>query len=136
MRYHTFLRQSTYRRYGIFIVTVLFSWYGIQAYINNKNIDVQMEQVENTIQDLTQRTAYMNKFYSNYLQSEYAPYFAGHENGILYTRERIIRLKHKIVEEEVTLPFSREQKEKIILSTPQESRYYFIDQKLHFLIEW
>ena len=76
MRYHAFLRQSTYRRYGIFIVTILFSWYGIQAYINNKNIDIQMEEIENTIQDLDERTAYMEKFYANYLKSDYAPYFA------------------------------------------------------------
>lgn len=77
----------------------------------------------------------MNKFYSNYLKSEYAAYFAGHENGILYAGERIVRLKHKVLEEEVTLPFSHERKEKIKLSTPQESRYYFIDQKLSFLKE-
>ena len=46
MRYHQFLRLSTYRRYGIFVITILLSYTAIQAYMNNKTIDLSIEDVE------------------------------------------------------------------------------------------
>lgn len=96
-----------------------------------------MEEVENTIRDLESKTDYMEKFYANYLKSDYAPYFAGHENGILYRWERVIRLKHQVEEDEADLPMRSDYdiREKVILSTPEESWNYFIDHKLSFLKE-
>ena len=95
-----------------------------------------MEEVEQTITDLESKTDYMEKFYANYLKSEYAPYFAGHENGILYRWERVIRLKHQVKTDEAELPVRDDIREKVILSTPEKSWNYFIDHKLSFLKEW
>ena len=135
MRYHKFLRHSTYRRYGIFIATLFFSLYAIQAYVNNQNIENQIRQVESQIHELESRNNYLNNFYTKYLETEYAPYFAWHENGIIYEGEYVIKLKHRIEDDEVILPVQDEKKEAIIISTPQSSWRYFIEEKLPFLID-
>ena len=75
MRYHKFLRYSTYRRYGIFVLTVFFSWYGLQAWVNLKSIDTSIQQTREQVIDVDEHTAYLNNFYKPYLESEYAPYF-------------------------------------------------------------
>lgn len=80
MRYQRFLRKSTYRRYGIFVATIFFSYYSIQAYINNQTIDTSIDTVRYDIDEINQEIAYLNNFYQQYLQTEYAPYFLGHEN--------------------------------------------------------
>ena len=135
MRYHRFLRHSTYRRYGIFILTIFFSWYGIQAWVNLKSIDTSILQAQENYENLIEKTDYMEKFYNPYLDSEYAPYFLGHENGSLYRREYIVRLKHAVPDNEEPILPEIEKKESILLSTPQQSWNYFIDQKLPFLKE-
>ncbi len=63
MRYHKFLRHSTYRRYGIFLITIFFSLYSIQVYVNNIGIDAQIAQVKKDIIDLEEESAFMEKFY-------------------------------------------------------------------------
>ena len=135
MRYHRFLRYSTYRRYAIFILTVFFSWYGLQAWVNLRSIDTSIQQTKQQVASLNEHTAYLEIFYKNYLQSEYAPYFLGHENGTLYQGEYIVRLRHPTDKDEAILP-EIEQKDSIKISTPQESWHYFIEKRLPFLIEW
>ena len=135
MRYHRFLRYSTYRRYAIFILTVFFSWYGLQAWVNLQSIDNSIDQAKGDLAELDEHTAYLEKFYKNYLLSEYAPYFLGHENSTLYESEYIIRLRHPSDKDEAILP-EIEKKDSILISTPQESWMYFIEQKMPFLIEW
>ncbi|USN54961.1 MAG: hypothetical protein H6765_11040 [Candidatus Peribacteria bacterium] len=127
------MRQSTYWRYSIFVLTVFFGFYSIQAYLNNISIDQQVAQVKQDIVDTKERTDYLTKFYSQYLQSEYASYFLGHENGMIYAGENIYKLKHQVEEPEVPVVPIIEQKESIKVSTPQESWNYFIDTKLYQL---
>lgn len=135
MRYHKFLRYSTYRRYGIFVLTVFFSWYGLQAWVNLKSIDSSIVQTKEEVIDLEEHTAYLEKFYKPYLESEYAPYFLWHENGSLWQNEYIVRLRHTVVNNEAILP-EIEQKDSILLSTPQDSWHYFIEKKLPFIYRW
>ena len=135
MRYHKFLRYSTYRRYAIFILTIFFSWYGLQAWVNLQSIDTSIQQTRAEVAELNEHTAYLEKFYKPYLESEYAPYFLGHENGSLWQGEFIVRLRHTVVDDEAILP-EIEKKNTILLSTPEQSWHYFIEQKLPFLYEW
>ncbi len=134
MRYHKFLRHSAYRRYGIFIVSIFFSLYSIQVYVNNLGIDEQITQVKKDIVNLEEENAFMDKFYKGYLQSEYASFFLGHENGTIYPEEKIVRLSYQneLDKGESLLPEIAE-KAPITISTPQEARNHFIQTKLTFL---
>ena len=136
MRYHRFLRQSTYRRYGLFFITIFFSYYSIQAYLNNISISNSVQQVTTDIHDTTQETAFLEKYYKNYLLSDYSSYFLGHENGMIYDREQIVRFisKADAVIEAQALP-DIETKSTIILSSPSEAWHHFIKDKLEELIE-
>ena len=135
MRYHKFLRYSTYRRYGIFILTIFFSWYWLQAWVNLKSIDTSIEQAKQDVAELNEHTAYLQKFYKPYLEWEYAPFFLWHENWSLRRGEYIIRLRHTVVDDEPILP-EIEKKSSILLSTPEQSWHYFIEQKMPFVYEW
>lgn len=128
MRYQRFLRKSTYRRYGIFILTIFFSYYSIQAIINNKTIDASIEEVKQNNDLVEEEIAFKTNFYQNYLKGEYASYFLGHENSQLYRWERILKIKQRATQlEEAALP-EREGEERIL--TPQESRQIFINNRL------
>ncbi len=134
MRYHKFLRHSTYRRYGIFLITIFFSLYSIQVYVNNIGIDAQIAQVKKDIIDLEEESAFMEKFYKWYLESDYAWYFLGHENGTIYLEEKIVRLAYPVpqAENKVVLPTPSEIAP-ITISTPQQARNHFIKTRLRFL---
>ena len=131
MHYQKYLRQSTYRRYGIFVFTFFFLYYGIQSYLNNINIEFSIEQTKQGRIDTQEKITYLEKFYSPYLTSPLAAYFLSHENGSLYKNERIVRIKYR-TNNNVTneqLPLQANTKG-ITLSTPQASREYFITTKL------
>lgn len=130
MRYQSFLRKSTYRRYGIFILTIFFSYYSIQAFINNQAIDESIKEVDinnNTIRD---EIDYKNNFYKYYLEGEYAPYFLGHENGQLYRWERIVRIKQRRLQDEMEAQTWKKKEENPSLRDPKRSRQHFIENKL------
>lgn len=139
MRYHKFLRHSAYRRYGIFIISIFFSLYSIQVYVNNIGIDAQITQVKSDIVKLEEESAFMDKFYKWYLKSDYSAFFLWHENGTLYPWESIIRLAYKNAEEidevEPALP-SIDPLTPMTISTPQQARNHFIDTRLSFLKRW
>lgn len=135
MQYQKFLRKSTYRRYGIFIATIIFSYYSIQAYVNNKSIDVSIQNVQQDIVEIQEEIAYMNNFYKNYLETEYASYFLWHENGKIYGNERIVRLTYPHMQQpqEEELVTETEQQKAIYIASPQESRHYFFEKNLSWL---
>lgn len=134
MRYHKFLRHSAYRRYGIFIVSIFFSLYSIQVYVNNISIDNQIEKVQQDIIDLEEERAFMDKFYKGYLTSDYASFFLGHENGTIYPSERIVRLAYQVpTEAKNTFLPELDDRAPFTISTPQEARNHFIQTRLSFL---
>lgn len=134
MHYQKYLRQSTYRRYGIFICTIIFFYSGIQSYLNNISIEYSITQAKQWRIDAQEKISYLEKFYSPYLASPKAVYFLSHENWSLYKNERIVRIKYKIIDTASAeqLPLQLNAKA-ITLSTPQESRQYFITTKLEEL---
>ena len=84
MRYHQFLRRSTYRRYGIFVVTILMSYSAIQAYMNNQTIDLSIEDVRQQALDQEQEILWTQNYYLNYLATEYSREFSARESGQLF----------------------------------------------------
>lgn len=125
MRYQQFIRYSVYIRYGVFFLTLFFAIIGIQAYMNNKNLQASIEQVRDNIVSMQHNNAYHQVFYLRYLNSEYAPYFYGHENGLLYENERAIRFTHRIHEPPAQIITTPVPDTPIYLSTPQASREHF-----------
>lgn len=136
MAYRKFLRKSAYWRYGIFIATIVFIYYAIQASINMSTINASIDEVETANELLREEMAYKENFYKNYLEWEYAPYFLWHENAQLYENEQIIRLRERKPETvtQEQLP-ERELDENLKDLTPQESRWVFIERRLSPLKE-
>lgn len=130
MRYQSFLRKSTYWRYGVFILTIFFSYYSIQAFINNKTIDASIDEVKNNNESIRQEIAFKNNFYQNYLKGEYSSFFLGHENGQLYRSERIVRVKQRSLEDEETYLPEVDKEIDLTELSPQESRARFIERRL------
>lgn len=95
MSYALFLRKSTYRRYGIFVLTLFVSLYSIQAWINYKNIQDSIIQAKKDTITIQEEIDFMNKRYKKYLESDYASYFLGHENGQLYRGESWVVLEYR-----------------------------------------
>lgn len=75
MSYALFLRKSTYRRYGIFVLTLFVSLYSIQAWINYKSIQDSILQAKKDIVTLQTEIDFMSRRYKSYLESDYAAYF-------------------------------------------------------------
>jgi len=101
MSYALFLRKSTYRRYGIFILTLFVSLYSIQARINYKSIQDSILQAQKDTVTIQKEIDFMQKRYKNYLQSKYAAYFLGHENGQLYQGESLIVIEQRKPDETI-----------------------------------
>lgn len=135
MSHALFLRKSTYRRYGIFVLTLFFSLYTIQARINYKSIQDSIFQAKEDITTIQEEIDFMGKRYKSYLDSDYASYFLGHENGQLYGGESLVVIEQRkpdLVEEEEPIALSENltTPDEIDLGTPESSRHYFIDQNL------
>lgn len=131
MRYQTFLRKSTYRRYWIFVLTIFFSYYSIQAFINNKTIDLSITEVKEQNLRINEEIAFKNNFYQNYLRWEYSNYFLWHENWQLYQGERLLRIKQRLTPNDAIIlqPNNLEGQDEQI-QTPQESWRHFIRNRL------
>lgn len=130
MRYHQFLRLSTYRRYGIFVVTILLSYTAIQAYMNNKTIDQSIEEVKQKAFDQQQEIYRTQNFYLNYTATEYAAYFLWHESGQLFAWERLLRLKTRAEDEEDSIISIDENTAWL---TPQDAWKFFLKTRLEEL---
>lgn len=133
MNYRRFLRKTTYLRYGIFILTVFFSYYSIRAVSNNKTIDTSIAEVQQANARLEQEILFKQNFYKSYLEWEYAAYFLGHENWQLFPWEQIIRIKKPLTREEEqqeNLDLAEQMVDEDLLATPQQSWRYFVEVSL------
>lgn len=136
MRYHQFLRNTLYWRYIIFFATLFFALYWVQAYLNRQNMLVSIQDIKDEIVDIEEEVAFIENFERPFLESERAPYYLGHENGVLYNGERVVRLRDRapVVADEDTpddvLALQQVEEDKIKISSPEESRHYFINDKL------
>lgn len=110
---------------------MFFSVYTIQAWINYKSIQDSITQAKQDIVNIENEIAFMEKRYKNYLESDYASYFLGHENGQLYPGERLVTLEYRKPEVFEKLPdVVVEDDGTVQLHTPEESWQFFIQEKL------
>jgi len=134
MRFHKFIRTTMYRRYIIFFLTLFFVLYGVQAYLNKQNMDVAIVEIRQEIKKTKDEIAFIKNFERPFLESERADYYLWHENGIIYDRERVIRLRNreKILNDgnDILSLQEEEIEDIIVISSPEESWYYFIEEKL------
>jgi hypothetical protein len=113
-------------RYGIFFLTLFFALSGIQAYMNHKNIIASISDVRHNIHTMQENNAYIQNFYLTYLSSDFAPYFYGHENGLLYENEQAIRFTHRLQAPQEKIIQPEPQETPLHLTTPQASREHFL----------
>lgn len=126
------LKYPSRVKYGLIIANAFIILVAVKMYINYVSIE---DTIGNTIlqrQQETNKTNFMQNFLLNYEKSEYARYFLQHENNILWPWEFIIRFIKKTektpVVESTDWISSYDQKQYI--KNPQESRNYFINDKL------
>lgn len=111
----------------IFAIVVMLL--AVKTYVNYSTITDEIEKVNNEINATKQEIAFAEKFYSKYLDSEYAMYFLSHKNNILFDGEYIIKISttpNEIDENNTDRKVGTE-----IHETPQESRSRFIKSKLN-----
>ena len=99
---------------------------------NSQKIEAQIDKVQREIEEVEEKTNYTNNFQVKYLESEYAPYFAGHENGIIYDNEKVVRLSYQITKVDQSVPRKKWWVD-IMLSTPRESWNHFMKDKFPLL---
>jgi len=136
--YYQFLRNSTYRRYGIFIITLFLWLYTMQAWINYKSIQDSILQEKQQIINLQEEIDYMQRRYQEYLESDYASYFLWHENGQLYQGEQLVYLEYRKPDIEkkdpsiALVPTDEELAKEAnpLVVPPEEAWALFIEQKL------
>lgn len=104
-----------------------------------------IEQIRDQIEETNQEIAFIQNFEKPFLESEWAPYYLWHENGQLYEWERVVRLRSRwpldrIEDNSSTVPDEiramQQDDVDISITTPQESRHYFIQDKLQPVQEW
>ncbi len=113
----------------------------MQAWINYKSIQDSILQEKEQIVSLQEEIDYMQRRYQEYLKSEYASYFLGHENGQLYPGERLVYLEYRKpwVEAKdpsiVLVPTEEELEEEVnvLLLPPEDAWGIFLQQKLPLL---
>lgn len=98
--------------------------------MNNKTIDLSIEDVQQQVLDQQEEIDRTQKFYLNYTATEYSTYFLWHESGQLYDSERLLRLKYRSPEDEPTI---RSVDESEILLSPQDSWKFFLQTRLNEL---
>ncbi len=139
MSYYAFLRNSTYWRYWIFIITLFLWLYTMQAWLNLKGIEDSIVQEKEEIKMIQEEIDYMERRYQNYLRSEYASYFLWHENWQLYNNERLVALEYRkpeVIQQEVSIqivPDTQEKKDDVTSLTPQQAWSTFLSTKLPLL---
>lgn len=110
------------------VFAIIIMLLAIKTYVNYSAITDEIGKVNNDINATKQEIAYTEKFYSKYLDSDYAMYFLSHKNNILFDWEYIIKISTtpKETENNTEKRSSNETHE-----TPQESRIRFIKSKIN-----
>ena len=104
LSHQSIIRKSVRRRYGIGIITIFIAMKILPVRNNSQKIEAQIDKVQREIEEVEEKTNYTNNFQVKYLESEYAPYFAGHENGIIYDNEKVVRLSYQITKVDQSVP--------------------------------
>ena len=111
----------------------------MQAWLNLKGIEDTIVQKKEEIKMIQEEIDYMERRYQNYLSSEYASYFLGHENWQLYDNERLVALEYwkpEVIQQEASVqivPDIQEKKDDVTSLTPQQAWSTFLSTKLPLL---
>lgn len=102
-------------------------------------MEVAITEIQDDIVETRDEINFIKNFENPYLYSERADYYLWHENWIVYDWEWVIRLRNrdKLLDtlDNDILQMQRDEKDLVIISSPEESRYYFIEDKLKPLID-
>lgn len=98
-------------------------------------------QEKKQIELIQQEIDFMERWYQNYLRSEYASYFLGHENGQLYDGERLASLEYwkpEVVQEGPSVEIVPQEDESMrndvtTLTAPQSWNVFIEDKFSQFL---
>ncbi|MCK9466856.1 MAG: hypothetical protein M0P94_00860 [Candidatus Absconditabacterales bacterium] len=108
------------------IFAILAMIVAARTYINYNTITEAIDKVKHDIHSVEDEIAYSNNFLKYYLDSEYSEYFLAHKNNALFDGEFII--KFQAPSEKETNQKNNENKN--IIQSPQESRQHFIKSKI------
>ena len=108
------------------IFAILAMIVAARTYINYNTITEAIDKVKYDIHSVEDEIAYSNNFLKYYLDSEYSEYFLAHKNNALFDWEFII--KFQAPSEKETNQKNNENKN--IIQSPQESRQHFIKSKI------
>ena len=108
------------------LLTILAMIVAARTYINYNTITEAIDKVKHDIHSVEDEIAYSNNFLKYYLDSEYSEYFWAHKNNVLFDWEFII--KFQAPSEKETNQKNNENKN--IIQSPQESRQHFIKSKI------
>lgn len=94
-----------------------------------------IQEIEMEIEDAAEEIAFITNFERPYLESERAEYYLWHENWVIYEGEWVIRLRNREriipdTQDDILALQGQEDNDVIVISSPQESWYYFIYDKL------
>lgn len=109
------------------VFAIIVMLLAVKTYVNYSTITDEIEKINNNIESTNQEIAYSEKFYSKYLDSDYAMYFLSHKNNILFDWEYIIKISTTPKEIEPTWTDVK----KDIQESPQESWKRFLKSKLN-----
>lgn len=107
-----------------------------------KNIEI----IRENIVEVENETDFIKYYEKPFLETERAPFYLWHEHGTLYPWERVVRLKSRTTVDgailsdadstpDDILAMQEEDDDLIKITSPQESRHYFINDKLQPLKE-
>ena len=108
------------------VFAIIVMLLAVKTYVNYSTITDEIEKINNNIKSTNQEIAYSEKFYSKYLDSDYAMYFLSHKNNILFDWEYIIKISTTPKEIESTWTDVK----KDIQESPQESWKRLLKSKL------
>jgi len=115
----------------------MFAFWWVKAHLNRQNMLISIQDIRDNIDETKEETAFIQNFEKPFLESDRAPYYLWHENGVLYDGERVVRLRNKanIPPENLNLPdeilaIQQQEEDLIKISSPEESRHFFINDKL------
>ncbi len=103
-------------------------------------MEVAITEIEKEIDSTKDEISFIKNFERPYLGSEWADYYLGHENGVIYEWEWVIRLRNRSKFAQTWTPddilsLQEKKEDVIVISSPEESWYYFIYDKLKPLKE-
>lgn len=124
------LRHPIRVKYGLIVIDIFAILIAVRMYINYTTIE---DTIQNTItqsEDKRLELAFSENFLLNYEKSQYAQFFLQHENSILWEWEYIIKFEKmpekKAIEEQAISKYDTKE----YIKSPQESRNYFIVDKI------